>query len=175
MLIIVTVPLTLFLSYLLWLPPLTVFTVKLCEFYFYRIIGKLTDFLQLQELNQWHITITSSVSDTLLSTPISRENTQPLLFVWMCGITFVFWPFVMKHNTTDGMCNKSTIRVYQKNQWNSKIILNTQHVPLRQNAKESKLIWLLRQFIRENRCLMVNIQEKQTNEVIIQTVCSVHC
>ena len=39
-LIIITIPLNLFLLYLLFQPPLTVFTVSLCEFDFCRLIGK---------------------------------------------------------------------------------------------------------------------------------------
>jgi hypothetical protein len=49
-LIIITVPLILFRLSLLLLPPLTAFTVSLCEFYFHRLIEKPTVFLQLQEL-----------------------------------------------------------------------------------------------------------------------------
>jgi hypothetical protein len=48
-LIIITVPLTLFLSCLLLLPPLAAFTVSLGEFYFAGSWGK--RFFQLQELS----------------------------------------------------------------------------------------------------------------------------
>ena len=42
-----------------------VYTVNLCSFYFYRLIGKLTSFisfLQLQEFNMCNLTVVSSTS-----------------------------------------------------------------------------------------------------------------
>ena len=52
--IIIIVLLTLFPQiklFVLWLVRLDGYTVNLCLFYFYRFIGKLTDFLQLQEFS----------------------------------------------------------------------------------------------------------------------------
>ena len=46
---IIIVPLILFPLCLLLLIRLDVCTVNLCDFYFYRLIGKLTDFLQFQQ------------------------------------------------------------------------------------------------------------------------------
>ncbi len=37
--------------FVLWLVRLDGYTANLCLFYFYRLIGKLTDFLQLQEFS----------------------------------------------------------------------------------------------------------------------------
>ena len=48
---IIFVPLTLFPLCLLLLVRLGACTVNLCAFYFYRLIGKLTAFLQLQEFS----------------------------------------------------------------------------------------------------------------------------
>ena len=48
---IIIVPLTLFPLCLLLPVRLDVSTMNLCAFYFYRIIGKLTAFLQLQEFS----------------------------------------------------------------------------------------------------------------------------
>ncbi len=48
---IMIVHLTLFPLCLLLLVRLGVYTVNLCSFYFYRLIGKLTAFLQLQEFS----------------------------------------------------------------------------------------------------------------------------
>ena len=52
--IIIIVLLTLFPQiklFVLWLVRLDGYTANLCLFYFYRFIGKLTDFLQLQEFS----------------------------------------------------------------------------------------------------------------------------
>ena len=56
-LIIITVPLTLFLSYRLLVSPLSASTVCVCAFYFCRLIGKLTFAAsgpRLAESNQFH-------------------------------------------------------------------------------------------------------------------------
>ena len=46
---VIIVPLMLFPLFLLLVVRLDVSTVNLCSFYFYRLIGKLTVFLQIQE------------------------------------------------------------------------------------------------------------------------------
>ena len=43
------------------------------------------------------------------------------------------------------------------------------------SCKEMKLIRFLRKFISQGRCFTVSMHEKQTDEVVIQTSCSVHC
>ena len=58
-LIIIIVLLTLFHLCLLFLVRLGAYTANLSVFYFYRLIGKLTDFLQLQEFRQWKTPSTS--------------------------------------------------------------------------------------------------------------------
>ena len=52
--------------------------------------------------------------------------------------------------------------------------INTQHVPLRQNAEEKVLEKELRKLINQSRCSTVIMQEQEPNEVIIQASCSVH-
>jgi hypothetical protein len=54
----ITIPLTISSLCLLLLVRLGDYIVNLWDFYFYKFIGKLTDFLQLQEFNLWNITVT---------------------------------------------------------------------------------------------------------------------
>ena len=66
-LVIITIPLTLSPVSLLLLVRLGGYTVNLWVFYFYRIIGKLTAFLQLQDFNLRNITVVSSTTVTWCS------------------------------------------------------------------------------------------------------------
>ena len=59
-LIIITIPLTLSPLCLLLLVRLGGYRVNLCAFYFYKLIGKLTAFLQPQEFSLRNITVASS-------------------------------------------------------------------------------------------------------------------
>jgi hypothetical protein len=59
---IITIPLTLPSLCLLFLVRLGGYTVNLCAFYSYRLIGKLTDFLHLQELSLRNEPVDSSTS-----------------------------------------------------------------------------------------------------------------
>ena len=63
LIIITTPPLPSFLC-LLWIARPGGYTVNLCDFYFYKIIGKLTAFFQLQEFSLHNITVVSSTSST---------------------------------------------------------------------------------------------------------------
>jgi hypothetical protein len=54
------------------------YIVNLSDFYSYRIIGKLTAFLQLQEFNQRNVPVASSTSAARLSHSRSREK-----LVWL--------------------------------------------------------------------------------------------
>ncbi len=49
-------------------------TVNLSDFYSYRLIGKLTAFLQLQEFSQRNLPVDSSTSTSRLSLRSSREK-----------------------------------------------------------------------------------------------------
>jgi hypothetical protein len=60
-LLIKIVPLSLFPLYLVWLVPPVASTVSLCVFYFCRLIGKLTAFLQLQAFSFRNPTSSTSV------------------------------------------------------------------------------------------------------------------
>ncbi len=72
---IIIVPLTLSPLYLLLLVHLGVYIVNLCAFYFYRLIGKLTAFLQLQEFSLRKQTpVTSSTSAARLSLPSLKSK-----------------------------------------------------------------------------------------------------
>jgi hypothetical protein len=59
---IIIAPLTLSPLCLLLLVRLGVYTVNLCAFYFYKLIGKLTAFLQLQEFSLRNLPVDSSTS-----------------------------------------------------------------------------------------------------------------
>jgi hypothetical protein len=48
--------------------------VNFCVFYFYRIIGKLTVFLQFQEFSLSNMSVTSSTTVTRCSSPSSNQN-----------------------------------------------------------------------------------------------------
>jgi hypothetical protein len=61
---IIIVPLTISPLCLLFLVRLGVYTVNLCDFYFYRLIGKLTAFLHLQDFSLRNLTVTSSTTVT---------------------------------------------------------------------------------------------------------------
>jgi hypothetical protein len=52
LLTVVGVPLTIFLSWLLLLLPLTTFTVSVCSFYFHRLIRKLIVFLHTEDVSK---------------------------------------------------------------------------------------------------------------------------
>ena len=61
------------------------YTVNLCSFYFYKFIGKLTAFLQLQEFSLCNITVVSSTrrvdpSDLAFSLSSHRHSHISLLF-----------------------------------------------------------------------------------------------
>jgi hypothetical protein len=58
---IIIVPLTLSPSCLLLLVRLGGYIVNLCAFYFYKLIGKLTAFLQLQEFSLRNVPVASSI------------------------------------------------------------------------------------------------------------------
>jgi len=70
---IIIVPLTLSPLCLLLLVRLGVYTVKLCTFYSYRLIGKLTTFIQFQEFNFLNLTVTSSTSAARRSPRLSNR------------------------------------------------------------------------------------------------------
>jgi hypothetical protein len=59
---IITIPLPLYPSCLLLLVRLGGYIVNLCDFYSYKLIGKLTAFLQLQEFSLRNMTVDSSTS-----------------------------------------------------------------------------------------------------------------
>ena len=61
-LIIITIPLMLSPLCLLLLVRLGGYTVNLCAFYFYKLIGKLTAFLQLQEFSLRNLPVVSSTT-----------------------------------------------------------------------------------------------------------------
>ena len=61
-LIIMTIRLILYPSYLLLLVRLGGYIVNLCDFYSYKVIGKLTAFLQLQEFSLRKPTVDFSTS-----------------------------------------------------------------------------------------------------------------
>ena len=63
-LIIITIPLPRSPLCLLLLVRLGGYTVNLYVFYFYKVIGKLTVLLQLQEFSLHNMTVSSSTSDT---------------------------------------------------------------------------------------------------------------
>ena len=73
-LIIITIPLTLSPSYLLFLVRLEGYIVNLCDFYSYKIIGKLTSFLHLQEFNLFNLPVTSSTSVVRRSLPTLEQR-----------------------------------------------------------------------------------------------------
>ena len=57
-------------SFLLLLVRLGGYIVNLCVFYFYRLIGKLTAFLQLQEFSLRNVAVDGSTSAPRLPPPI---------------------------------------------------------------------------------------------------------
>ena len=59
---ILIVPLTLSPLFLLLLVRLGGYIVNLCAFYFYKLIGKLTAFLQLQEFSLRNLPVASSIT-----------------------------------------------------------------------------------------------------------------
>ncbi len=61
-LIMIIVPLTLSPLCLLLLVRLGAYTANLCAFYFYKLIGKLTAFLQLQEFSLHNLPVVSSTT-----------------------------------------------------------------------------------------------------------------
>ncbi len=71
-LIIITIPLTLSPLYLLLFVRLGGYTLNLCSFYFYKLIGKLTSFLELQGFICRNMTLTSSTSVSQPSPHISN-------------------------------------------------------------------------------------------------------
>ena len=66
---IITILLTLCPSYLLLLVRLGDYIVNLCDFYSYKLIGKLTAFLQLQEFSLHNPIVSSSTTVALRSPP----------------------------------------------------------------------------------------------------------
>ena len=68
-LIIMTFRLILYPSYLLLLVRLGGYIVNLCDFYSYKLIGKLTAFLQLQEFSLRNMTVNNSTTVTQRSPP----------------------------------------------------------------------------------------------------------
>ena len=60
--------------YLLLLVRQAGYIVNLSDFYSYRLIGKLTAFLQAQEFSQGNLTVVSSTSAARLSLNNSREK-----------------------------------------------------------------------------------------------------
>jgi hypothetical protein len=75
-LIIITIPLLLSPLYLILLVRLGGYTVNLCTFYFYKLIGKLTSSLQLQEFSLWNPTVTSSTTNSWCSPhSLNRKST----------------------------------------------------------------------------------------------------
>ena len=74
LLTVVGVPLTIFLSWLLLLLPLTTFTVSVCSFYFHRLIRKLIVFLHTEDVSK-------SVKQFDIHNWIMRNSTQVIKFV----------------------------------------------------------------------------------------------
>jgi hypothetical protein len=84
---------------LMWLPHLTDFAVSLCEFYFYRLIGKPAVFLQFQELIMDNI-IRTSYSFTLTATFfvsffyfLYQSKVCPCRTVYSCRTVYVIDTF----------------------------------------------------------------------------------
>ena len=71
---IITILLTLYPSCLLLLVRLGGYIVNLCDFYSYKLIGKLTAFLQPQEFSLRNITVTSSTITTQSSHDSSNRK-----------------------------------------------------------------------------------------------------
>jgi hypothetical protein len=86
--IIITIPLMLSPLCLLLLVRLGSYTVNLCTFYFYMIIGKLTSSLQRQEFSLRNMTVTTFTSATQSSSHnLNRKSATSSL---SCGITDYF-------------------------------------------------------------------------------------
>ena len=71
---VITIRLTLYPSCLLLLVRLGGYIVNLCDFYSYKLIGKLTAFLQLQEFSFRNMTVDSSTSTARLSLTSSKAG-----------------------------------------------------------------------------------------------------
>jgi hypothetical protein len=75
-----SIRLTLYSSCLLLLVRLGDYIVNLCDFYFYKLIGKVTAFLQLQEFSLHNLPVVSSSSTTTHS-PITLANLSSINLV----------------------------------------------------------------------------------------------
>jgi hypothetical protein len=90
--------LTLYHICILFLVRLGGYIVNFSDFYSYRLIGKLTAFLQVQEFSLWKLTVVSSTSTTRLSLKNSKAGLswefcffQRYTKLWKRQISYSVW------------------------------------------------------------------------------------